>query len=161
MWAGNLRHMLSTLKIRDVEDDFCFIGFPFNDNSINFNSSAYKLPYKMLFKVLYTTPSLTDDLEGWEISEWCAMSYWDLERACSILCCCRAQGRKSVFKIVLTDGRWKGQSKSEGTERGQELQVRERMATRGQTGAWWETVLTFSWRDAQCHSLCKSINTVF
>lgn len=42
------------------------------------------------------------------------------------------------------------------TEKGQELQVRERMATRGQTGAWWETALTFSWRDAQCHSVCKS-----
>lgn len=50
-------------ETRDVEDDFCFIDFPFNDNSINFNSSAYELPYKMLFKVSYKTYSLTDNLE--------------------------------------------------------------------------------------------------
>lgn len=106
----------------------------------------------MLFEVLYTTSSLTDNLEEWDISDWCAMSYWDLERACSILCSCRARGRKSVFKTVLTESRWKCQSRSEGTENGQELLVRERMATRGQTGAWWETVN----RDTQGRSVCKS-----
>lgn len=30
------------------------------------------------------------------------------------------------------------------------------MTTRGQTRTWWEATLTFSWRDAQCRSVCKS-----
>lgn len=50
-------------EIRDVEDDFCFIDFFFNDNLINFNSSVYELFYKMLFKVFYKIYSLIDNLE--------------------------------------------------------------------------------------------------
>lgn len=43
---------------------------------INFNSTAYKVPYKTLFKVPYKTHSLTDDLECQEASKQCAMSNW-------------------------------------------------------------------------------------
>lgn len=66
--------MISHSEKRNDENDFCFRGIPFNDNSINFHGSVYKVPYKTLFKVPYKTYSLTDNLVWGEVSKQCVMS---------------------------------------------------------------------------------------
>lgn len=129
MWALILKQMLSLQMIshsekRNDENDFCFRGIPFNDNSINFHGSVYKVPYKTLFKVPYKTYSLTDNLVWGEVSKQCVMSKAGKRLVCIFLgvlakglqgtCvflypgwCCRSQPRiKKKSKRGRQEKKW-------------------------------------------------------